>query len=173
MAVSEPSITTLSLLVIILAASTFPATAVDDSGSSTLLPCVQKILPCQPYLKSPSSPPATCCIPLKDFVENDRKCACAIFNNGDLLRSFNVTQDDAMNLAKACNANADISICKTLLGGSPTSSPPASVPTNDQGGEGKSAAHGIKAFGGSVGLTMIVASVYIIITAQATFSSIV
>lgn len=74
--------------------------------------CVQKLLPCQAYLKAPSTPTAACCVPLKEMVSGDPKCLCDVFDNPDLLKSLNVTQDDAMKLAKACNVNADVSVCK-------------------------------------------------------------
>jgi hypothetical protein len=47
------------------------------------------------------------------MVSGDPKCLCDVFDNPDLLKSLNVTQDDAMKLAKACAVNADISVCKT------------------------------------------------------------
>jgi len=76
--------------------------------------CIQKLLPCQQFLKPPASTPtAACCLPLKEMVSGDPKCLCDVFDNPDLLKSLNVTQDDAMKLAKACAVNADISVCKT------------------------------------------------------------
>ncbi|XP_031404523.1 lipid transfer-like protein VAS [Punica granatum] len=119
---------TFIILFVILSMSSAIAQNGDDSN---LMPCVQKILPCEPYLKS-TSPPATCCIPLKEVVANDQKCLCAVFNNPELLRNFNVTQDEALKLAAACQANADVSICKPLLAswswkvkGAPIDPPPA------------------------------------------------
>ncbi|PKI76732.1 hypothetical protein CRG98_002900 [Punica granatum] len=145
---------TFIILFVILSMSSAIAQNGDDSN---LMPCVQKILPCEPYLKS-TSPPATCCIPLKEVVANDQKCLCAVFNNPELLRNFNVTQDEALKLAAACQANADVSICKPLLAeppsDSPTTSPPAKGPNKPKG----SAAHGITAFGGSTAIGFYVAS---------------
>jgi hypothetical protein len=46
------------------------------------------------------------------MVSDDPKCLCDVFDNPDLLKSLNVTKDDAMKLAKACAVNADVSVCK-------------------------------------------------------------
>lgn len=84
-------------------------------GGGEPLPCIQKLMPCQAYLKrtaSPSpSPAAACCMPLKEMAASDAHCLCAVFNDQVILKNLNVTQDDALNLAKTCGANADISIC--------------------------------------------------------------
>ncbi|KAL8478607.1 hypothetical protein ACS0TY_030476 [Phlomoides rotata] len=78
---------------------------VDSQGGGDSLPCISKLMPCQPYLKRSSPPPPTCCLPLNQIVADDRQCVCAVFNNVAILKSFNVTQDDALNLAKTCGAN--------------------------------------------------------------------
>ncbi|GAV69534.1 LTP_2 domain-containing protein [Cephalotus follicularis] len=93
----------------LLAASGAGAGAGAGAGSS--MPCIQKLLPCQPYLHSPS-PPALCCLPLKEIVTNDSKCLCDIFNNPEILKSFNITQDDALKVPKACGVKVDLSECK-------------------------------------------------------------
>ncbi|KAL3512162.1 hypothetical protein ACH5RR_024879 [Cinchona calisaya] len=94
------------------------------------LPCVQKLLPCQPFLKQPSNPTPACCAPLKQLVVQDPKCLCEVFNNPVLLKSLNITQSDALQLTKSCNANADISVCSNAL--PPTNSPstPPSTPSS-------------------------------------------
>ncbi|XP_057459288.1 non-specific lipid transfer protein GPI-anchored 3 [Actinidia eriantha] len=106
----------------------------DESSNS--LPCLQKLMPCQPYLQSGGSgsgaPPASCCVPLKEMISGDTACLCGIFNNVDLLKTFNLTQDQALKLPKACSANADISVCKTdsaAPSGSPAIPTPA-TPSN-------------------------------------------
>ncbi|XP_073273326.1 non-specific lipid transfer protein GPI-anchored 3-like [Primulina huaijiensis] len=87
-----------------------------DHGGDPL-PCIQKLLPCQPYLKSQTTPPPSCCVPMKQVVSQESQCLCAVFNNPDILKSLNVTQQDGLNLAKSCGASADVSICKK---GAPT-----------------------------------------------------
>lgn len=75
------------------------------------LDCIGKLLPCQPYLQS-SSPPDTCCTPLAGMVDGEGDCFCQIFNDPGLLKSFNVTQEQALKLPKNCGMNADVSGCK-------------------------------------------------------------
>lgn len=74
--------------------------------------CIQKLAPCQAYLKE-ASPPALCCEPLRAMVADYTQCLCAVFNNPEILKTLNVTQADGLNLAKACGSNADTSLCKT------------------------------------------------------------
>ncbi|XP_057952105.1 non-specific lipid transfer protein GPI-anchored 3-like [Malania oleifera] len=102
------------------------STAGDTPGA---VPCAQKLLPCQPYLHSPS-PPSSCCAPLKRMISDDAHCLCAVFNNAAILKSLNITQADALNLAKACGANADISVCKNEAT-SPTGSPTTPATPSD------------------------------------------
>ncbi|KAG8651603.1 hypothetical protein MANES_06G004400v8 [Manihot esculenta] len=82
---------------------------------------MQKLMPCQPYLKLPETAPATCCVPLKDMITTEAQCLCSVLTNARVLQSFNVTEADAMNLLKVCGAQADLSSCKNAT--SPTSSP--------------------------------------------------
>nr|XP_048330504.1 non-specific lipid transfer protein GPI-anchored 3-like isoform X2 [Ziziphus jujuba var. spinosa] len=131
------------------------------SDSGAIPSCFQKLLPCQAYLKSPDSPPESCCTPLKDMISGDMDCLCQVFNNPDLLKNLNVTQDQALKLPKACGAQADISICKKgSPGGSPgaptTPSTPAdadksnsSSTPNVSKSNSTSAANGMSNFGGS------------------------
>lgn len=79
-------------------------------GDDPKMQCMQKLLPCQPYLHE-SSPPETCCLPLKEMVENETQCLCGVLTNPGILTTFNVSEDDALKLAKACGASADESIC--------------------------------------------------------------
>ncbi|KAF8364576.1 hypothetical protein HHK36_033456 [Tetracentron sinense] len=97
----------------------FSETIVEVPGDS--MPCMQKLLPCQPYLLSSSPPSTTCCIPLKGMIANDPKCLCDIFDNPVLLKNLNITQDDALKLTTACGAKVDISVCKNAM--APATSP--------------------------------------------------
>ncbi|KAI4319231.1 hypothetical protein MLD38_032857 [Melastoma candidum] len=102
-----------------------------DNGNSTSA-CITQLLPCHPYLNKTTSPPATCCVPLKQMVTGNTQCLCAIFNNPDILKQLNITQADALSLAKECGANADITVCKTGTPGSPAPATPSSgnTPSN-------------------------------------------
>ncbi|KAI8013898.1 Uncharacterized protein LOK49_LG05G01989 [Camellia lanceoleosa] len=134
----------------------------DGGGAS--LPCIQKLLPCQPYLQKPLSPPDTCCEPLKEMISGDSACLCGIFDNADLLKKFNITQDVALKLPKACGANADVSVCKTESSApsvSPATHTPATPsnstsPSNTTTTTANNAANWIPYFGGSSFILIIV-----------------
>lgn len=86
-------------------------------GDAHSMPCIQKLMPCQPYLHSVTPPPpASCCLPMKEIVEKDATCLCSVFNNVDMLKSLNLTKENALVLPKACGAKADISLCKSSNG---------------------------------------------------------
>lgn len=105
---------TISSLALISFAQTTGGDNGGGGGGSTSLPCVQKLLPCQASLVSHSnSPPPTCCVPLKQIIQDDPQCLCDVFNNPVLLKGLNITQQDALNLAKNCHATVDLSVCKT------------------------------------------------------------
>lgn len=79
-------------------------------GSS--MNCMEKILPCQPYLTpGPVPPPANCCTPIKELITNDTKCICDTFNNPLVRGSLNVSIEDVMKLPKACNETFDLGVC--------------------------------------------------------------
>ncbi|KAL9306544.1 putative bifunctional inhibitor/plant lipid transfer protein/seed storage helical [Arabidopsis thaliana] len=98
-------------------------------GDAHSLPCIQKLMPCQPYLHLATPPPATCCMPLNEIVAKDATCLCAVFNNVDMLKSLNLTKENALDLPKACGAKADVSLCKTSAGTNSSSTPPATPKT--------------------------------------------
>ncbi|KAG6675926.1 hypothetical protein I3842_15G129200 [Carya illinoinensis] len=130
-----------------------------SSGSAASMPCVQKLLPCKEYLKPPVSMPPTvsCCVPLKEMLTDDVNCLCRVFDNPEILKSFNVTQDDALKLPKACGANADVSLCKK--GASPPASSATPPPSSDD--SKSAAAYGVSQFGGSGLAALILALLFI------------
>ncbi|XP_038895529.1 non-specific lipid transfer protein GPI-anchored 8-like [Benincasa hispida] len=85
--------------------------------SDLIPPCMQKILPCQPFIKLPENPLPVCCLPLKEMLAGDLPCLCSFFNNAEMLKSLNVTQSQALKLPKACGAaDVDISACNHHAG---------------------------------------------------------
>lgn len=88
----------------------------EPSGIAELeFDCMESFMPCQSYLQPSSSPPpSSCCTPMKKMVESNQKCFCAVFDNVPLLKTLNVTQEDALKLPKACEAETDLTVCKSL-----------------------------------------------------------
>ncbi|KAJ8553496.1 hypothetical protein K7X08_024174 [Anisodus acutangulus] len=109
----------------------FLASGVGGGGNEVIsaMPCVQKLLPCQPALVSHTkNPPSTCCVPLKEMITKDAQCLCSVFGNADVMKSLNVTENEALDFAKACGAKPDLSLCKNAAT-SPGSTAAPSVPT--------------------------------------------
>lgn len=101
-----------SLFLILLVISSLAAVGNSQAtGGGDSLPCIQKLLPCQPYLKGSAPPTPPCCVPLKQMVAGDTQCLCTVFKNEAILKGLNVTQKEALNLVKTCGANDDISVC--------------------------------------------------------------
>ncbi|KAL2344132.1 hypothetical protein Fmac_005417 [Flemingia macrophylla] len=55
--------------------------------------CMQRLLPCQPYVKNPVNPSEACCGPLKD-----------------------ISQDDILRLPQACGIEVDLAKCNNTGG---------------------------------------------------------
>ncbi|GAA0184659.1 hypothetical protein LIER_31947 [Lithospermum erythrorhizon] len=116
--------------------------------------CAKPLLLCSMYIHQPSPPPA-CCLPLKKLISDDVKCICDVFSNPIISLGLNVTQADAMDLAKACGVNVGTSLCDNINGGSaPKGSPlppnsSSSSPPPNTNPTPKSAASPVSKFGGS------------------------
>ncbi|CAH2037026.1 unnamed protein product [Thlaspi arvense] len=125
-----------AVAVVLVLCSVSPSNAAtappSGGGDAHSMPCIQKLMPCQPYLHSATPPPPpSCCVPLKEIVETDVTCLCSVFNNVDMLKSLNLTKENALVLPKACGADADVSQCKASAGGgtTPSSTSPATPKT--------------------------------------------
>ncbi|XP_039134413.1 non-specific lipid transfer protein GPI-anchored 8-like [Dioscorea cayenensis subsp. rotundata] len=99
-----------SFVAIALLAAALPASTTAQSQTPS---CVSNLIPCAPYLNSTTTPPAKCCEPLKEAVKNELPCLCSLFTNQDLLKSFNIDINQALQIPKHCNITQDQSICKT------------------------------------------------------------
>ncbi|GFP85053.1 lipid transfer-like protein vas [Phtheirospermum japonicum] len=111
-----------SVLLLVIA-TCLSSVYVGHSQGGDLMACVQKLLPCQAYMKGSEPPSAACCVPLKQILASDRQCLCTVFTDPALLKSLNVTQDDALNLVNSCGAHADSSLCKTATTPSTSTAP--------------------------------------------------
>ncbi|XVF50427.1 hypothetical protein PTKIN_Ptkin04bG0099100 [Pterospermum kingtungense] len=85
--------------------------AATTATSADSMLCMQKLMPCQPYMHSPSPPPV-CCTPLKDLITQGNQCLCTVFDNPALLKTVNLTVDEALAIPKACGIDVDVSVCK-------------------------------------------------------------
>ncbi|XP_064963494.1 non-specific lipid transfer protein GPI-anchored 9 isoform X3 [Musa acuminata AAA Group] len=93
-------------------------------------PCVSSLIPCAAYVNSTRPLPATCCGALRQAVDADLQCLCAVLNDQSVLKAFNVTTDQAFRLAKSCGVSV-------LSGCSGASSPSAMHTPTVAGGDGR------------------------------------
>ncbi|XP_066376523.1 non-specific lipid transfer protein GPI-anchored 7-like [Miscanthus floridulus] len=105
------------------------------AAAQTTPNCAAKLVPCSQYINTTGTPPATCCDPLKDAVQNDLKCLCDLYATPEIFKAFNISLDAALGLSKRCGLNDTTAACKGL---SPTQSPPGSP---SGGGSGSNAGH--------------------------------
>ena len=97
------------LVSLVLALVLMRSLAEAQSGTSTT--CAQELIPCVNFLNGTTTPPSSCCDPLKQTVENQLDCLCNIFFSPGLLQSFNVSVDQALALSRRCGVTNGITSC--------------------------------------------------------------
>ncbi|CAJ1952102.1 unnamed protein product [Sphenostylis stenocarpa] len=78
--------------------------------------CMQKLIPCQSYLKSQINPSEACCAPLKELNDNNTQCICNFINNPSLFQSLGFPRDDMLKLPHSCGIETDPSRCSNTAG---------------------------------------------------------
>ncbi|MED6162136.1 hypothetical protein PIB30_067509 [Stylosanthes scabra] len=73
--------------------------------------CMQKLVPCNKYMKDSSNVAEECCAPMRELASSDQQCLCSFFNNQDMLNSLKVSKEDALKLPNACSVHVDIATC--------------------------------------------------------------
>ncbi|EOA33875.1 hypothetical protein CARUB_v10021367mg [Capsella rubella] len=112
------------LAVVVAAVVLYSVQAKAQGGNPQAMACVQKLLPCQPYIHTVNpNPPLSCCGPMKEMVETDAPCLCTVFNNPEMLKALNLTKENALDLPKACGTNPDVSLCAKIASSPPNASP--------------------------------------------------
>ncbi|KAI3960827.1 hypothetical protein MKW92_000073 [Papaver armeniacum] len=94
-------------------------------NAAASMACAQKLMPCKDFIKPPSQPTDACCSPLKQMIHDDPKCLCNIFNNEEMLKTFGVTQHEALKLLIECGTKADIRQCNATASAPAASENPA------------------------------------------------
>lgn len=100
-------ISTVVMMVVIL----FMSTTTTKTEAQDLLTCAQKLIPCQAYLNTTTTPSADCCSNISEAVKNELTCLCSLYKDPTLLQSFNVNVTQAIQVARRCNINTDLSNC--------------------------------------------------------------
>ncbi|KAM0935184.1 putative bifunctional inhibitor/plant lipid transfer protein/seed storage helical [Dioscorea sansibarensis] len=98
------TITVQALFLIVL------STACNSQQQATPPSCATKLLPCLDSLNM-STPPETCCKPLTEAVVQDMQCLCVIFSSPDILKAFNLSLQQALNLSSGCGVSIGQTAC--------------------------------------------------------------
>ncbi|XP_058722565.1 non-specific lipid transfer protein GPI-anchored 9-like isoform X1 [Vicia villosa] len=139
--------------------------------------CMQKLLPCQPYLNSPNIPPPACCTPLKEMATTGSDCLCSVLSNPKLFVSLEVTKEQLLKLPKACGVDVDASKCNATTTAAEGTTPATSASSTststsedeaaaEEGSEATTSAtkmitpYGITYFGVSGFVTLLTALVF-------------
>ncbi|KAK9668269.1 hypothetical protein RND81_13G046400 [Saponaria officinalis] len=101
-------------------------------GSGTVGTCAAQLTGCISYLNATTTPPESCCGPLKDAVTNQKACLCGLYDNPALMKGINITQ--ALNLPVICKIHSDSSPADFCKGVTPSKSPSSSNSTSTPSG---------------------------------------
>lgn len=101
------------VLAVALVISTAALAAAQSTGGETPS-CASKLVACVDYLNATTTPPSSCCDPLKEAVTNEKACLCSIYNNPSLIQAFHINITQALNLPRLCRIDTGASpdICK-------------------------------------------------------------
>ncbi|KAK1376407.1 AAI domain-containing protein [Heracleum sosnowskyi] len=102
--------------------------------------CVVNLLGCADSLNTTTTPPDTCCLPLKEAITDQLPCLCSLYNNPTLLISLGINITQVIELPARCGINFSITECTGSPApvspmpypGSPTT-PSAATPPSDAG----------------------------------------
>ncbi|KAI7734595.1 hypothetical protein M8C21_010812 [Ambrosia artemisiifolia] len=99
--------------------------------------CASKLVPCAQYINSTTTPPNSCCDPIKEAVANDLECLCGLYENPSFLSGLGINVDQALRLPRLCGIPSDTTACKTAQSptGSSTQTPPGSTPGGNNAGK--------------------------------------
>ncbi|KAK1419175.1 hypothetical protein QVD17_28335 [Tagetes erecta] len=122
MATSSSSSLTIIITLLLIATSISPA----QSQAQT---CASKLVSCAPYLNTTTTPPNTCCDPIKQAVATDLPCLCNLYANPSFLSGIGVNITQALRLPRLCGITSDTSICKNAQTpkGSSSKPPPSAI----------------------------------------------
>ncbi|XP_074330824.1 non-specific lipid transfer protein GPI-anchored 7-like [Apium graveolens] len=129
-----------SLIVMVVMVAMMGNLAVKGNDDFPDLPlCAVSLAGCVDYLNTTTTPPDTCCLPLKEAITDQLPCLCSLYNDPSLIISlgFNITQ--VIELPARCGINFSITECTGSpapispmpFPGTPTT--PSATPPSDAG----------------------------------------
>ncbi|KAM0875873.1 hypothetical protein ACQ4PT_036526 [Festuca glaucescens] len=103
------------VVVVLLAAAAAVSLFAAGALAQTTEPpsCALKLVACAAYMNGTDAetPPDTCCGPLRDAVQNERTCLCALYGAPAIFRAYRINVTDALRLPKRCGISDDVSSC--------------------------------------------------------------
>ncbi|XP_077248251.1 non-specific lipid transfer protein GPI-anchored 30-like [Tasmannia lanceolata] len=92
--------------------------------------CLTQLLPCLNYLNSTSTPPSSCCDPLKSVLSSNPQCLCNLLSSNTASGQTGINATQALQLPSKCGANVNAASCSTSNPtGTPTGTPTGSPTT--------------------------------------------
>lgn len=73
--------------------------------------CASKLVPCANYLNS-TTPPDSCCSPLREAVRTELKCLCNLYSDRQIFKSLGINITQALELPKHCGVTSNLTACK-------------------------------------------------------------
>ncbi|KAJ6801602.1 lipid transfer-like protein VAS isoform X1 [Iris pallida] len=111
-------------IAVVLLAVTLAATV----SAQQPLSCVSKLTPCAQFLNV-TTPPDSCCGPLKEALTNELSCMCKIYRDSDLLKAFHIDLNAALQLPVRCGMpSSTTEACKSTAGAPAPPPPPPAAP---------------------------------------------
>lgn len=97
-----------SFIVVVLVVAVMLNFQVEGQG---IPPCVTNLVGCVDYLNTTTTPPATCCVPLKEAITDQLPCLCNVYNDPAFLKSLGINVTQAIELPARCGIAFSISEC--------------------------------------------------------------
>ncbi|KAM0010274.1 putative plant non-specific lipid-transfer protein/Par allergen [Helianthus debilis subsp. tardiflorus] len=120
-----------SSLTLTLTVALLLVTAAIPAAQAQAQTCASKLVPCAAYLNATTTPPNTCCDPIKEAVANDLQCLCNLYSNPAFLSGLGINIQQALRLPRLCGVSSDTSVCKSVQ--APNVSSPKPPPASTQG----------------------------------------
>ncbi|KAJ7003894.1 protein YLS3-like [Populus alba x Populus x berolinensis] len=123
---SSVKISMVVMMAVVFSTCTTTLTKAQESSTS----CATKLIPCQAFLATTTTPPATCCNPIKEAVAKELPCLCKLYNDPNLFPSLGINVTQAVNLSQRCGVTTNLTSC----GAPAPTGTPQGVPRKDENG---------------------------------------
>ncbi|KAG6780953.1 hypothetical protein POTOM_013833 [Populus tomentosa] len=126
---SSVKISMVVMMAVIFSTCTTTLTKAQESSTS----CATKLVPCQAFLATTTTPPDNCCNPIKEAVAKELPCLCKLYNDPNLFTSLHINVTQAVNLSQRCGVTTNLTSCGASAL-TPTGTPPGVPGKDDNGG---------------------------------------